>query len=354
MRFSEDDIRTAAGRTGLGEPQLAALLADLRALPARADAPARFDVVHVLWYAGALIVMGAMGLFTTLAFEMMGGAALTVTGIAYAVAFLLAGRALWRKPDMRTPGGLLIAVAVAMVPLAVYGVQDALGLWGEGGDPGRYRGFFVWVKGSWVPMELATILVGLIAIAFFPVPFIVFVIAVALWFLSMDLAPWILGVEELTFAVRRRVSMLFGLAVLGVAWLVDLRRRPQVDTAFWLHLAGLAAFWGGLTLAESSTEAGKALYALLNVGLIGLAVFLMRRAYAVFGALGVSTYLGHLAQAVFEDSLLFPFALSAIGIAIIAGGLWLHRRREAISAWMAARLPPAIAHLRPPHALHAA
>lgn len=29
---------------------------------------ARFDLVHVLWYAGGLIVIGAMGLFTTVAF----------------------------------------------------------------------------------------------------------------------------------------------------------------------------------------------------------------------------------------------------------------------------------------------
>jgi AhpC/TSA family len=44
----------------------------------------------------------------------------------------------------------------------------------------------------------------------------------------------------------------------------------------------------------------------------------MRRVYAVFGALGISIYLGHLADVVFKDSLLFPFALSLIGIAIIA------------------------------------
>ena len=43
---------------------------------------ATFDVAHLLWYAGALIVMGAMGLFTTLAFSQMGGRALTLAGLA--------------------------------------------------------------------------------------------------------------------------------------------------------------------------------------------------------------------------------------------------------------------------------
>jgi hypothetical protein len=46
---------------------------------APAVAPARFDFSHVLWYAGALIVIGALGLFTTVAFGAMGPRALTIT-----------------------------------------------------------------------------------------------------------------------------------------------------------------------------------------------------------------------------------------------------------------------------------
>jgi hypothetical protein len=47
-------------------------------------APARFDFSHVLWYAGALIVIGALGLFTTVAFGAMGPRPLTLTAIGYA------------------------------------------------------------------------------------------------------------------------------------------------------------------------------------------------------------------------------------------------------------------------------
>ena len=61
------------------------------------------------------------------------------------------------------------------------------------------------------------------------------------------------------------------------------------------------------------------MYCLINVALIGLSLFLMRRVYAVFGAHGRRPlYLGHLAAKVFADSLLFPFALSLIGVGIIA------------------------------------
>ncbi len=56
---------------------------------------------------------------------------------------------------LRTPGGLLIAVAVSMAPLAIYGVQDSSALWSQFGKPGTTRDFYVWVKGSWIFMEIA-------------------------------------------------------------------------------------------------------------------------------------------------------------------------------------------------------
>ncbi len=99
----------------------------------------------MLWYAGTLIVIAAMGLFSTLAFSQMGGWALTVTALVYALLFASAGHYLWTVKKLTTPGGLLIAIAVSMTPLAVYGVQDALGLWIKFGKPGAVREFYVWV-----------------------------------------------------------------------------------------------------------------------------------------------------------------------------------------------------------------
>jgi hypothetical protein len=53
---------------------------------------------------------------------------------------------------------------------------------------------------------------------------------------------------------------------------------------------------------------------------------------------------------VFKDSMLFPFALSLIGVAIIAAGLVYHGRQGAIAAWLTRYLPDAVARLRPAHA----
>ena len=133
-----------------------------------------------------------------------------------------------------------------------------------------------------------------------------------------------------------------------VAWTIDVRSRQ--DLAFWLHLFGLLAFWGGLTATESDSQLSKALYCLINVGLIGLGLFLQRRAYALFGGLGVAVYLHDLAERVFRDSLLYPLALSMIGLAIIGAGLLLHRHGPALERALQARLPKALAAFRPTHA----
>jgi hypothetical protein len=352
MGYSEADLRAAVSAGVIDSASAEKLIAFLAKRPKSESSGvpiARFDAAHMLWYAGALIVIGAMGLFSTLAFSQMGGSALTLTAIVYAAAFTLAGHNLWHKRNLKTPGGLLITIAVTMAPLAIYGIQEELGWWGKFGKPGTVQDFYTWIKGSWVFMEIGAVAAGVIALRFFRFPFIVAVIAVALWFMSMDIVPWIAGDAKPSWELKRQVSVWFGLAVLAVAWIVDYRGR-DTDFAFWLHLFGLMAFWGGITATESSNEFGKAMYCLLNVVLLLLSIILVRRAYALFGALGVTAYLGHLADVVFKNSLLFPFALSLIGIAVIAAGLLYHRKQEAISAWFAANLPDAILRLRPAHA----
>ena len=236
-----------------------------------------------------------------------------------------------------------------MAPLAVYGVQDALGWWSHG-PPGAYRDFFRWIKGSWLLMDGAAVVAAMIALRFYRFPFIVMPLAIALWFASMDLAPWIFGDRWASWESRQILSVWFGLFVLALAWIVDLRARG--DFAFWLHPFGLLTFWGGLTSMDSDSELSKALYCALNVLVLLLSIFLQRRVSAVFGALGVASYLGHLSYRVFRDSLLFPFALSLIGVAVIGLGLLYFKRRQALETWIATALPPALLALRPAHARH--
>lgn len=258
MPYSEADLRAAASAGVIDAADLARLLAFLsKASPADAEPPGeKFDVAHLLWYAGELIVMTAMGLYTTLAFSQMGGRALIACAVVYAIALTWSGNYLWHRKNLRVPGGLLIAIAVSMAPLAVYGVQTELGAWGEFGNPGTVHDFYEWVKGSFIFMEIATVIAGVVALRFYRFPFIVAIIAVALWFMSMDLAPWIAGTNEIDGEMRREVSVWFGLAMLAVAWVVDYRSRSS-DFAFWLHLFGLTAFWAASPQPKGRPKSAK-------------------------------------------------------------------------------------------------
>src|ERR687890_1086241 len=231
-----------------------------------------------------------------------------------------------------------------MTPLAVYGFERMTGGWLQGA-PGDYADFYDYIKGGWFPMEVATVGAGLLALRFFRFSFLTAPVAFALWFMSMDLTPLIYGGHYYEAQGYEGVSLVFGLVVLVGAYLVD--RRTEEDYAFWGYLFGMFALWGGLTLLEVGSELYWLLYGLINAGLILLSVLLQRRVFVVFGAAGVFGYGGHLAWEIFEASLLFPFVLSAAGLAIIALGILYAKNRPRIENTMMRAIPARIRHLLP-------
>ncbi|MGL4496489.1 MAG: hypothetical protein ACRCUX_11805 [Beijerinckiaceae bacterium] len=306
-----------------------------------------FDLAHVLWYAGALMIIGAMSWFTTLGFAALGGGFLAVTGVIYAIAAWAIGHHLWTAKKLRTPGGLFIAIAVSMVPMVVFGVQDMLGWWSNPGKPGNYKDFHIWIKGGWVPMEIATFIASWLAIRRYPFGFIAFIAAVAAWYFAMDLAQWIAQTEDYSWKLRQRITMWLGLATIAFAWFVDLKQR-KADYAYWLHLAGLLGFWGGITyLLVESNSLSMFAYFLINLAIIAVGLVLDRRMYLTFGTMGALIYFGYLANRLFKDSLLFPFAATLMGLAVIAAGLWYHKNAARIGAFFEGIIPEALKRLRP-------
>jgi hypothetical protein len=257
---------------------------------------------------------------------------------------MVAGGLLWRDKGLKVPGGLLVTAAVCMTPLAVYGFERMTGVWLQGA-PGEYEDFYDYIKGGWFPMEVGTVGAGLAALRFFRFPFLTAPIAFALWFMSMDLTPLIYGRLYYEAQGYQLVSLVFGLIVLVGAYLVD--RRTEEDYAFWGYLFGMFAFWGGLTMFEGGSELDWCIYGLINAGLIPLSVLLQRRVFVVFGAMGVFGYVGHLAWEIFEDSLLFPFALSTAGLAIIALGILYAKNRDRIEGTVVRAVPTGIRRVLP-------
>jgi hypothetical protein len=65
------------------------------------------------------------------------------------------------------------------------------------------------------------------------------------------------------------------------------------------------------------------------------------------GALGVNADLVPLAWRVFKDSVLFPFALTAMGLSVIWGAVQYQRNRQAIDAFVLSLIPNAVRDLLP-------
>lgn len=345
MKITQEMLAQAT-RAGLLQPgqgeRLWSFLATLSPAGAMAgEHEPRFKPAHILYYLGGLVALGAMTLFMNLAWEQLGPWALTGIAGLYAFAAALGAEWLLKQKRLPLPAGLLAALAVALVPLVVYGLQQAAGFWPDTEDGWAYRDYFRRIDWRWVLMEAAALVAAVCALYRWRLPFAVLPLAVTLWFLSMDIVPLLLGGERVGIWSEegRRISTAFGAAMLLGALAVDLRTRHGQDFAFWLYVFGMLTFWGGLTSLPAGGELARVGYALLNLGLIAIGAALSRRVFAVFGALGVAIYLGHLSHTVFRDSLLFPLALSAIGLGVMAAGVWWQRHEAALGGRLRGWLP---------------
>ena len=335
MKLTRAMLDEAAGQGLLDEGQAGRLW---QFLVEREQLTPGFKPAHILYAHGGMIAIGAMSLFMTLGWESFGGTGLLFISICYMVAAL--GAVEWlRARAMMLPAGVLAAFAVVLVPLAVYGLQHMLGLWADGGAGSSYRNYHAYIDWRWILMELATLAAGAVVLWRYRMPFTVMPLAVTLWYMSMDVTDMLLGHYSLFSREGKIISAVFGVGMTLVALWIDLRNRSSKDYAFWLYIWGVLTFWGALSSMDSGSELGKLVYCMVNVLMIGIGAALSRRVFAVFGGFGIAGYLGHLSYTVFRDSLLFPVALTAIGIAIIAAGVFWQRREAAIGASLRQWLP---------------
>src|SRR6266478_5948318 len=348
MQIERADLDEAAARQIVDAAQAAALW---KFLGERHPAKARFTGLNVAYYFGALVVIAAMGWLMTLGFERLGPWSVFVIAVAYAVAFGAYGGKLWRSPDLKIPGGLLYTMAVCMTPLAIWGLEKGSGFWPVH-DPGDYRDFYPYIRSSWIWMEAATVLAALVALRKVKFTFLVAPAAVALWFMSMDMAAYLAVNHEWQLALGQKVSIAFGLSMLFVAYLVDHRTRE--DLAFWLYLFGVPALWGAISSMHNHSEWRRFFSCLLNLGFLVLSVLLRRRVFLLYGAIGVNAYLIGLAYTVLQNSIAFPFVLTLLGLSLIAVTVKYQRNRQAVDARIQSLVPEWLGELLPRARLGAA
>lgn len=332
MDISKEDLSAAAAKIGISPLVIESLWQRLVEGNKSKQSVSPFSLI--IYYVGAFIVLAAMVWFFMRGWNTFGGGGIFLISCAYALFFLVAGTLLWRKHELHIPGGLFVTLAVCMVPLAIYGLELYFGFWKHNGDPIPAR---LSVDGNWFLMEVGTVVAALIALRFFPFPFLTAPLSLALWFMSMDLASLWYGTAELTENNRQWVALWFGLAMILTSYLIDCRTKQ--DYSFWGYLFGLIAFEYSLTWLTTEGEGRWLIFGLANLALILISVLIERRVFLIFGAIGVFLYLSHLAYEVFEDSMWFPFALSFLGIAVICLGIFYQRHERALHVYMQNIIP---------------
>jgi hypothetical protein len=284
-----------------------------------------FNVVSVLYYFGAMLMISACAWFLGDKWDDLGAGGICATAIIYMM--IAASIGVWlRRRDYLVAGGLLITVAVSLVPLLVYSIERMTGFW-PAEDPGAYKDFYPLIHGSWIVMELATIAAAALALKFVKFSFLTAPMAFCFWFFSMDVAALILRQNSLQSEPAKWISVMVGALIIltgfGLDRVMRQRNAPRgEDFAFWCYVFGLMAFWGGLTAMDAGSEVRRLVYLLINLGLVALAIKLKRTVFMVFGVFGIYAYLGHLAWEVFKDSVLFPFVLALLGLSLILGTVW--------------------------------
>jgi hypothetical protein len=304
----------------------------------------RFTFLNVFYYFGGLLIISSMTWFIRLGWESFGGFGIFTIALAYIFALLFLAQFLWSKKDFKIPGGLLYTAAVCIVPLVIYGLQRGTGFWAFG-DPGKYQDIFVWIKGSWILMEIGTIAAALVVLRSIKFTFLAAPISFALWFMSMDLVPVLFRTTHYSWDDRQLVSFIFGILMILVSFILD--RRTKEDYSFWLYIFGAFAFWGGLSLFGSTSEIEKAIYGMINIFMIILSVWLERKIFIILGAVGVFSYLSSLSYRLFADSVMFPLVVSFMGLSIIFLAVYYQKNKDAFDKLVLSIIPSSINRLQP-------
>jgi len=179
-------------------------------------------------------------------------------------------------------------------------------------------------------------------------PFHVFLISGTLWFFSMDIVPVLSGQNSITWEARSVVSILFGIVMMKIGYLCDLKCKK--DYAFWLYFFGLLSFCGGLSMRHSGRLEHVLIYGLIHALLVLAGVFLARNVFLVFGTMGLAFFLGKLAYDFFRRSAMFPVFLTLIGVCFIALGIFFQKNRKKLEQGILEKLPKGLRDLRPARA----
>ena len=327
MKLRIEHLRQAEKQGALQPGQAEALWKNLGAQTA--DEPA-FQLRHIVYYFGAMLMLLPLTIFLGPALLAMGrGALACVLAVFAGGAHFLADHL--KKSGWRSPAGIFGCVAVALVPYITY-----LGLKAFGVEfTESYREFHRFIDARWIVVELATLAAAAFALWRIREPVLVLPVAASFWYFGMDFVDGLAARRELISQVAVNYTIAFGIAVLLFAYLLEKRTRQTMrDYSFWLWIFGTMSFWGAMSFEHTSVEWGSFSYGAINIAMIVVGGLVGRRVLAVFGAVGSAVYLWCLLDTVFANSLAFSIIVVALGGVLV----WAAMRWPKVEAWFKLKL----------------
>lgn len=278
-------------------------------------------------YLGALIIIGTLGWFLFDQWRRVSNTTLLGICLAYVGVFSALAYVLRTRLGYPMAGGLLWTCVVWMVPPTGYSLQKYLGIW-----PKITIGNIHVAHGQFLTLELATIAAGLIVLYKTRFPLVIVPIATSFWLFCIHEISILQQSPEMGFDQQMACSIGAGLALMLVGFVQD--RTHNEDFSFWWYTMGLLFFCIGLTFLNLGGIWGKSCKLSIHIVLGFLGIYLQRRSFFAFSAIGIVIQFGNIINQIRHHSVFFLAALILMGLSLIAGAAYLQRYRCTIDAFL--------------------
>jgi len=291
----------------------------------------RLDIATIAYYFGGFIILLAYTIFMGSRWDSLEATAQTIVTVA-TIAVLGGVGAYLREQKFVLAGDILIFAATGLFPVLIYCVQQLFGLWPDSSIP--YRGYYREILPLWIVIEVLTIWVAVVVWYLSRFPLHTLLISFWAWFFAIDFVQWVSNDTSRRWSTDEQVmSVLIGLALILIGIILQKRRKDR--DSFWFYLFGHILFL--CHLATLTFDQGGwlslifiAVYLLFVVG----SVWLQRRVFLVFGAIGIYGYVCYFAFTLL-GVLGFTFGLALVGLLIIFSAVWYQRYAK---DWLESRL----------------
>jgi hypothetical protein len=286
-----DRIVALARQHRLSAAEIAAAIGESATVPERR---ARNILVHVLGVLGGIFVFAGVGVFIALQWDDLNSAARIVITLGPGIAAFVLAVLAARDPRVARAATPLFLSAAVLEPT---GMLVAFAELGSGGD---------W---RWAGLVTAGVMAAQLGAAFAALQrstllFLTLVFGTLFWWTALDLAD----------VDGTLIAMVLGAAMLLAAVWTDRTGRGDI-TPFW-YFAGAAAFLAGFFDAVERTPFELA-FPGVAAGFVYASAIVHSRTLLSVATLAILAYTGWFTSEHFVDSIGWPLALVALGLALI-------------------------------------